>query len=171
MDVNVGSFWDPPEYPGLAHFLEHLLFMGSEKYPDEAEYRAFMSEHSGFGNAYTAKENTVFFFSINADFLQPALDRYVVALMNLDLLNFSFSPCFPPLVWNENEMPSILNFFFISIMTSGGTLMCRASYPTTPIPFTNLTLGTRKHSLEGMGPTFAMVSDAAFLIFRGHKVL
>jgi insulysin len=31
MDVNVGYFLDPENIPGLAHFLEHLLFMGTEK--------------------------------------------------------------------------------------------------------------------------------------------
>lgn len=31
--VGVGSFSDPPEIPGMAHFLEHMVFMGSEKYP------------------------------------------------------------------------------------------------------------------------------------------
>jgi len=31
--VGVGSFSDPPEVPGMAHFLEHMVFMGSEKYP------------------------------------------------------------------------------------------------------------------------------------------
>lgn len=38
LDVHIGSFCDPEETPGLAHFLEHLLFMGTEKYPDENEY-------------------------------------------------------------------------------------------------------------------------------------
>lgn len=33
-----GFFADPDEIPGLAHFLEHLLFMGTEKYPKENEY-------------------------------------------------------------------------------------------------------------------------------------
>jgi insulysin len=31
MDVHVGHFSDPGDIPGLAHFLEHLLFMGTEK--------------------------------------------------------------------------------------------------------------------------------------------
>ena len=31
MDVHVGHFSDPNDIPGLAHFLEHLLFMGTEK--------------------------------------------------------------------------------------------------------------------------------------------
>lgn len=31
LDVNVGSWSDPPELPGLAHFVEHMLFLGTEK--------------------------------------------------------------------------------------------------------------------------------------------
>lgn len=33
MGVEVGTFSDPPEIQGLAHLLEHMIFMGSEKYP------------------------------------------------------------------------------------------------------------------------------------------
>ncbi len=32
--VGIGSVSNPPERPGLAHFLEHMLFMGTKKYPD-----------------------------------------------------------------------------------------------------------------------------------------
>ena len=38
MDVNVGSMADPDDIPGLAHFLEHLLFLGTAKYPMEDDY-------------------------------------------------------------------------------------------------------------------------------------
>lgn len=31
LDVTVGSLADPPSVPGIAHFLEHMLFMGSSK--------------------------------------------------------------------------------------------------------------------------------------------
>jgi insulysin len=31
MDVNVGSFSDPEDIPGLAHFVEHMLSMGTKK--------------------------------------------------------------------------------------------------------------------------------------------
>ena len=34
MNVKVGSLSDPKDAQGLAHFLEHLLFLGTEKYPD-----------------------------------------------------------------------------------------------------------------------------------------
>ena len=30
---------DPHDLPGLAHFCEHMLFMGNEKYPGEAVYK------------------------------------------------------------------------------------------------------------------------------------
>ena len=31
----MGSFSDPAELPGLAHFLEHMLFYASAKFPEE----------------------------------------------------------------------------------------------------------------------------------------
>ncbi|KAJ0170064.1 hypothetical protein K1T71_014670 [Dendrolimus kikuchii] len=34
MDVNVGYLSDPEELPGLAHFCEHMLFLGTKKYPE-----------------------------------------------------------------------------------------------------------------------------------------
>lgn len=39
--------------PGLSHYLEHMLFMGSEKYPKEDDYDAFLTRHGGSSNAYT----------------------------------------------------------------------------------------------------------------------
>lgn len=38
---------------GLSHYLEHMLFMGSGKYPDENEYDAYLSKHGGSSNAFT----------------------------------------------------------------------------------------------------------------------
>lgn len=38
LSVGVGSFKDPITSQGLAHYLEHMLFMGTAKYPDENEY-------------------------------------------------------------------------------------------------------------------------------------
>jgi insulysin len=36
MDVNVGSFSDVKDLPGIAHAVEHLLFMGTEKVRNHA---------------------------------------------------------------------------------------------------------------------------------------
>lgn len=38
LSMGVGSFKDPITSQGLAHYLEHMLFMGTTKYPDENEY-------------------------------------------------------------------------------------------------------------------------------------
>lgn len=77
LDVNVGSFADK-EYKisGLAHFCEHLLFMGTEKYPEENEYSSYLSKHSGHSNAYTAPEHTNYYFEVGSDHLEGALDRF-----------------------------------------------------------------------------------------------
>lgn len=40
--VNVGSFSDPSDLPGLAHFLEHMVFMGSSKYPEENAFDEYL---------------------------------------------------------------------------------------------------------------------------------
>lgn len=44
LDVNVGAFSDYEHLPGLAHFCEHLLFMGTKKYPSENEYSSFFGK-------------------------------------------------------------------------------------------------------------------------------
>lgn len=54
MSVRVGHFSDPWEVPGLAHFCEHMLFLGTEKYPDENSYNSFLSQHGGGSNAFTS---------------------------------------------------------------------------------------------------------------------
>lgn len=76
MNVQVGSLKDPQEFHGLAHFLEHMLFMGSEKYPDEKEYKKFVNEYGGKSNAYTSLSNTNFHFEVTNEGFEGALDRF-----------------------------------------------------------------------------------------------
>ncbi|XP_075873898.1 nardilysin [Nelusetta ayraudi] len=74
--VGVGSFSDPGDLPGLAHFLEHMVFMGSEKYPSENGFDAFLKKHGGSDNASTDCERTVFQFDIPRKNFKEALDRW-----------------------------------------------------------------------------------------------
>ena len=76
MAVQVGHFDDPVERPGMAHFLEHMLFLGTEKYPDPGEYHAFINQHGGNNNAWTGTEQTNFFYTINAEVFEESLDRF-----------------------------------------------------------------------------------------------
>jgi len=74
--VNVGHFNDPKDRQGLAHFLEHMLFLGTEKYPDGSEYQKFISQHGGSNNAWTATEHTCFYFDVHHQHFSSALDRF-----------------------------------------------------------------------------------------------
>jgi secreted Zn-dependent insulinase-like peptidase len=74
--VHVGHYADPPERQGLAHFLEHMLFMGTEKYPDVEEYRRFVEDHGGMTNAGTGGEVTQYFFQVEHGALPGAFDRF-----------------------------------------------------------------------------------------------
>ncbi|ODQ53020.1 a-pheromone processing metallopeptidase Ste23 [Saitoella complicata NRRL Y-17804] len=78
LDVNVGHLSDPKDLPGLAHFCEHLLFMGTEKYPDENEYAKYLSMHSGFSNAFTGLDDTNYYFEcgVGEGVFEGALDRF-----------------------------------------------------------------------------------------------
>jgi insulysin len=71
-----GSYHEPAEYPGLAHFLEHMLFIGTEKYPEVDAYQEFISRHGGSSNAYTAGDHTNYFFDIQPEYFREAMDRF-----------------------------------------------------------------------------------------------
>ncbi|SFM43640.1 insulinase family protein [Marinobacter zhejiangensis] len=76
LNVQVGSGNDPIGREGMAHFLEHMLFLGTEKYPEPGEYQQFIKSHGGEHNAFTAFQDTNYFFDIQADHLEAALDRF-----------------------------------------------------------------------------------------------
>jgi insulysin len=75
-DVEVGSLADPDDIQGLAHFLEHMLFMGTNLYPQENEYSIFINTHGGYSNAYTSIENTVYYFEIQNNSFENALNIF-----------------------------------------------------------------------------------------------
>ena len=76
LSVSVGSAQDPVQRAGLAHFLEHMLFLGTDQFPDPGEYQAYISAHGGAHNAYTAYEETNYFFDIDVGYLDGALQRF-----------------------------------------------------------------------------------------------
>ena len=74
--LKVGSFSDPKEYGGIAHFLEHMLFMGSKKYPKENHYNTRLTELGGYSNAYTDVMETVYYFSVFDHGLEEMFDIF-----------------------------------------------------------------------------------------------
>ncbi|CAK7218316.1 hypothetical protein SEUCBS140593_003506 [Sporothrix eucalyptigena] len=84
LDVGVGNFSDDNDMPGTAHAVEHLLFMGTKKFPEENNYNQYLSSNSGSSNAYTSSTSTNYFFDVSAKThddetvspLYGALDRF-----------------------------------------------------------------------------------------------
>ncbi|GBP39355.1 Nardilysin [Eumeta japonica] len=74
--VGAGSYSDPPALQGLAHFVEHMVFMGSSKYPKENEFDAFITKKGGSDNAVTDCEQTTFHFEIEEKYLLRAMDMF-----------------------------------------------------------------------------------------------
>lgn len=83
--MDYGSFAEPSSYQGLAHFLEHMIFMGSEKYPEENIFDAHIKKCGGFTNAITDSEDTIFYFEVAEKHLDSSLD-YFTALMKHPLM-------------------------------------------------------------------------------------
>ncbi|MGA0806091.1 MAG: insulinase family protein, partial [Pseudohongiellaceae bacterium] len=76
VDIDAGSNSDPAAFPGLTHFLEHMLFLGTRDFPEAGAYQEYIAAHGGSNNAYTAYENTNYYFEIDAPYLEPALQRF-----------------------------------------------------------------------------------------------
>nr|GAT43337.1 insulin-degrading enzyme [Mycena chlorophos]GAT43339.1 insulin-degrading enzyme [Mycena chlorophos] len=87
LDVAVGHLHDPDDMPGLAHFCEHLLFMGTEQFPKENEYSEYLAKNNGASNAFTATSNTNYYFNVATTALPGALERFS---------GFFHSPLFAP---------------------------------------------------------------------------
>ena len=71
-----GQNHDPSQHLGLAHFFEHMLFIGTAKYPKVDEYQHFLVAHGGRSNAYTASDHTNYFFDVDPEYFQEGLDRF-----------------------------------------------------------------------------------------------
>ncbi len=92
-----GSDQDPDAHQGLAHFVEHMLFIGTEKYPEVDGFTDFVLKHGGSYRAYTANDRTTYHFHLKPDRLPEALDRFA---------QFFIAPRFDP-AHVEREKESI----------------------------------------------------------------
>lgn len=73
--VKVGSDDNPKDAQGLAHYLEHLLFLGTEIFPDVDGYKQFLAQNGGGSNAYTARNHTNYYFTVNKEAFDEAAHR------------------------------------------------------------------------------------------------
>lgn len=76
----IGSLDDPDSQLGLAHYLEHMVLMGSKHYPQPDALAEFLKKHGGSHNASTAPYRTAYYLEVENDALRPALDRLADAI-------------------------------------------------------------------------------------------
>ncbi|MNH86309.1 Protease 3 precursor [compost metagenome] len=73
--VAAGSHDVPLAWPGLAHFLEHLLFLGTERFPAGQGLMAYVQSHGGQINARTSERTTDYFFELPPQAFAGGLER------------------------------------------------------------------------------------------------
>ncbi len=69
-----GSRDEVDEQAGIAHFIEHMLFKGTERRPDPVMITMEIEEVGGMINAATGRESTSYWAKIPADHLERAFD-------------------------------------------------------------------------------------------------
>lgn len=74
--IILGSLSDPKELPGLAHFCEHMLFLGTKSFPTENTYLKYITDHGGHCNAFTSPDRTSYVFDVAPESLKGALDIF-----------------------------------------------------------------------------------------------
>lgn len=73
--VAAGSHDVPLAWPGLAHFLEHLLFLGTERHAADQGLMAYVQRHGGQVNAQTCERTTDYFFELAPQAFAEGLER------------------------------------------------------------------------------------------------
>jgi len=73
--VEAGSHDAPEAWPGLAHFLEHLFFLGTARFPAGQDLMAYVRDHGGQVNARTSERITEFFLELPPSALPGGLER------------------------------------------------------------------------------------------------
>lgn len=72
--VGVGSRYESEKQAGLTHFIEHMLFKGTEKRPNTLAISEELDSVGGEFNAFTAKDRTAYYAKVDAQHLERALD-------------------------------------------------------------------------------------------------
>ncbi len=71
---DAGARTEHPEENGMAHFLEHLVFKGGEKYDDYRKVNETAERMGGSLNAYTSHDLVAFHVTVRAESAMPAMD-------------------------------------------------------------------------------------------------
>lgn len=76
LGLPIGSMEDPEQQQGLAHYLEHMVLMGSKNFPETNSIDSFLTKNGGYKNAYTAADRTVYYLEVNHNAFDEAATRF-----------------------------------------------------------------------------------------------
>ena len=120
--VGVGSAHDPEDQMGLAHYLEHMLFLGTEKYPEPDGFMKYTQANGGMTNAFTAYDKTNYMFQINAGKFDEALDRFS---------DYFKKPTFDP-HYSDKERNAVNNEWSLQKAQDGWNLFALQGFTANP---------------------------------------
>lgn len=72
--VKAGSRYESPKLNGISHFLEHMLFKGTKKYPEQAQIAMAIEGVGGQLNAWTDQDHTAFWNLLPAEFAKTGFE-------------------------------------------------------------------------------------------------
>lgn len=131
----IGSMEDPHNQQGLAHYLEHMILMGSKAYPATNSLDAFLTQNGGRNNAYTAPDRTVYYLQVNHNAFDEAVAR----------LSDAFSA---PLLSETNAKKELnaVNAEMVRAKSSDGHLMLSVNRATSnpAHPVNNFSVGNNE---------------------------
>lgn len=130
--VGVGSAHNPTDQQGLAHYLEHMLFLGTEKYPEPDGFMKYTQANGGMTNAFTAYDKTNYLFQINAAKFDDALDRFS---------DYFKKPTFDP-HFSDKERNAVNNEWSMQKAQDNWNLYALQGYTASPLnPSSKFSIG------------------------------
>ncbi|KZN63641.1 insulinase family protein [Pseudoalteromonas luteoviolacea] len=130
--INIGHFDDPIDRQGMAHFIEHMLFLGTEQYPNRGEFSQIVSQFGGNSNAWTGTEHTCYFFDVRADKFANVLPRFA---------DFFIAPLFEKSALND-ERNAIDSEFNLKVKDDNRRIIQVHKETVNPAhPFTKFSVG------------------------------
>jgi predicted Zn-dependent peptidase len=124
--VKRGSCWEGPEEEGLAHFIEHTVFKGTERYPDPQAMAEATDRLGGNVDAFTGKETACFYGKVLRDQL-PALvdllgDLVTTPRFNREELARERQVILEEIAQSEDQPDDWVSELFYANFWPGGTL-------------------------------------------------
>lgn len=93
--VKTGSINENNDNNGVSHFVEHLLFKGTRKYPAGVFDRT-MEQKGGIINAATWKDYTFYYINIPTEHFKIALEMHSDMIVDAQFPNCEIGPVFNP---------------------------------------------------------------------------